>query len=34
MLSAMTSEGWIIWTCLMSVWTAIPVLVNLTQSEE
>ena len=34
MLSAMTSEGWIIWTCLMSVWTVIQLLVNLPQTEE
>ena len=34
MFSAMTSEGWIIWACLMSFWTVIQVLLNLPQTGE
>ena len=34
MFSAMTSDAWIVWACLMFFWTVIQVLLNLVQTDE
>ena len=34
MFSAMTSDAWIVWACLMFFWTVIQVLLNFVQLDE